>query len=1437
LSFGAVVRLAGIMFSATAGTALGLAAAALGTASGRHVVVGAGLGLANDALRGRVTIDSVGGSVYEGLVAHGVRVVGDDARPLAEIAGLNLRYRLGDLLSRRIVLGQIELTGALVTLERRAGERFNYQHVLRLGEGAGGGGGGRGLLVAFRNVRVIDLVIALRTPTAPDDSTLAERRVVVPSALLSYVRLSSPFPGEDAIEFDVAALRVDLPRPALTVEEAVGRIGVLGDTVTLDLSRVRLPGTRSSLRGRLWALGDGPRFDLTMAADRLRAEDLADLFDWLPPGVSGAGEVAAQSPAKGRVRVRASNLRLVTANGGTVRGTLAMQLGPDDAWRVDDADLVTADFDLAYLRGLLDTVPMDGRLTGTTRARGPRDSVVAAVDWVFHDRRADSAATAIAGAGAIGFGVPGDVVFRAFRVDSATVALSTVRAIAPSVALTGVIEAAGVLDGEYRNANFEGALAHRPDDQPVTRAQGAVRLDLRADTVGVWGTLAFDSVQWDGLRPSYPRVPLVGAMAGAVRLAGFLDALELHVTLAGPAGSLEGGGVVTLADPRLGVRDLDLQFTDLSLPALERRLPATRLSGRVTGWVEADTLVAPTAEVVLALAPSLLGGARLDSLWTEVRLRDSTIVVDTLRAWLRDARLVGRGGLALRAPRSDTVTLELTADSLAALAPLLLRVAGRDTAALALDTLRGRASGSVTVSGALDALDAAFSVAGPRVDWNDVTAHGPRASGRWSSGAAGRVAVQVEIDSVLVGADDRYHGLVGAAVGHADSVHWSVRSGIGRYASVRAGGVWVRRSSYEVRPDSLIVATAGETWSLAPEAVMTVTDTTIAVRGLTLATPSGRSRISLSGVVPRVGTGSFEGAIEGLPLAHLWGLLQRDPETAAGDLSGTFRVGGSAREPVIDAAFSMRDAVFDEFRAPLTDGTVAYRERQLTGTLNMWRSGTRVLGVDLELPLDLGFTGVRRRRLPGPLTVRARADGVDLALLSATSPMVRRTEGRLWADVGITGGWDRPQLQGFLEIRDGGATFPTLGVRHSQLNGRLTLAGDTIRVDSLTVTSGAGRARIRGTVRLVELTSPLFDLTVTANEFRAIDVPRFLTLTVSGAVRLEGHVFGARLTGAGTIPRGVVHFADIIEKDIVRLEEAAALDSAAAAVIREERLGPDFENRFLDSLRVDSLALEMGSDVRLRSNEADIQLTGQVVVSKNADRYRIDGTLGTPRGSYELYLGPALRKRFTVTRGEVRYFGTPDLNAALDIDARHQLRGARGEDVTVIVHVGGTILEPRLRLSSDVQPPLSETELISYLVFGGPNAQVSGGVGRYGLESIASFAGQITGQLSSQLIADLGVPLDFFEVRPQFGERGVEGTDIAIGRRLSDRVIVTLSPRICRKQSFTVQNVGWSVEFELGAGWSILTSADPVRVCSLSGTAGFGTQYQLGADLFWERRF
>jgi hypothetical protein len=263
--------------------------------------------------------------------------------------------------------------------------------------------------------------------------------------------------------------------------------------------------------------------------------------------------------------------------------------------------------------------------------------------------------------------------------------------------------------------------------------------------------------------------------------------------------------------------------------------------------------------------------------------------------------------------------------------------------------------------------------------------------------------------------------------------------------------------------------------------------------------------------------------------------------------------------------------------------------------------------------------------------------------------------------------------------------------------------------------------------------------------------------------------------------------------------------------------------------------MEMGTDVWLRSAEANIQLTGQVVLSKTRQAYTPSGTLEAVRGNYTLKIGPVTRD-FTVERGEVRYFG--DLNAALDIRASHVARAVRGEEVPVIALITGTLYAPKVTLESTFNPPISQTDLVSYLVTGYPANEASRlGFGNVLETGLAYFSSE----LERALIQDIGIPLDLIEIRPGVARgSGSTLTHVAAGWQLGSKTFLRFNAGFCPENlgQFTYSNLGASLEFRFSKEWRLQTSVEPsLQSCHQDLGITSTNPYQIGADIRWEREF
>jgi translocation and assembly module TamB len=688
-----------------------------------------------------------------------------------------------------------------------------------------------------------------------------------------------------------------------------------------------------------------------------------------------------------------------------------------------------------------------------------------------------------------------------------------------------------------------------------------------------------------------------------------------------------------------------------------------------------------------------------------------------------------------------------------------------------------------------------------------------------------------------------FHRLTAQASGFADSVGWTAGSSVGSVSRFDGTGQWFRKDSSQIfRVDTLLAGLAAHRYRLQEPASMSLADSAPSVSPFALVATDGSGSMRVAGRVPGTEAGALSLELLGLDIHDLYGLLQRDTTGVSGEVGLDLQVGGTAKAPTLRGTARVADARFGDFQAPLAEAVLNYQNRRLDANLDLWRTGEDLLQVEAHLPLDLAFRGAEKRQLEGPLSVRAHTDSVDLGLLEALTPAVTQVDGTLAADVQVEGSWDAPRLAGSVQVRKGTMTVPGLGVHYNTVRGSAILQGDSLLLnDVLFTTSGGGRLTVGGSVRLENLSRPVLNLAVNAKQFRAIDVRSFLSLTGTGDLQIKGPVFDATLTGRLLANSGVLYFADLINKRIVDLEDPAYADLVDTTLLRQEKLGSKFQNRFLDSLRIDDLRLEMGSDVWLRSAEANIQLEGQVRASKVRQEYQPTGTLAAPRGTYTLKIGPVARD-FTVTRGEVNYQG--NLNAVLNIQAQHTVRPVRGDEVPVIANISGTLYAPKLTLSSTFRPPISETDLVSYLITGRP-ANEATLVGQGGLVTtgLAYFSSALSSELERALIQDLGVPIDLIEIRPGISSPtgGATLTQLAAGWQIGKKTFLTFNAGFCPDFSqLSTKNLGAGLEFRFSREWKFQSTVEPtIQSCRPGGLTQptVNTPYQVGLDILWEREF
>ena len=1453
----------------TLATVLGVVTAMTATGPGRDLLARIASAELASILRGRLVVGEISGSFLRSLVLDDVVIRDTSGGLVATVGSIRVTYTLPQLLAGQIVMTSAELERPDVYLKKMASGRLNLLEVLRIGEGSGTG---PGPLIQFRNVRIDSGRVRIDTPWSPDDTirsdagirrALARERakpgrvieetpegfrkiVTIDNLAARFRQVTASSPDRQPLTVDIDSLYADVSDPHVSLRHAIGRVQVPGDSLVFSLEHAALPNT-TLIGGGVVTFPEGKEFfDFTFTSSQAALVD----FRWITPNFAdlrGRTVFAARTESQGRASFVLRDMSLAAPDGSRLEGQLTVVTDDRRGLGFRDLNLRAERLDLDVIRPFLDSLPFHGKLTGITVMDGHFDRLRIGADWVLVDVTHDSLPVSAALAeGHLHIDDSLGLVFDSIQVHDSDIDLRTVRGIAPAVILEGRLQAVGTLDGPLRDASFNGMFRHEDGDRPVSQSSGAYRLDTRGDTLAFSVDADLEPLDFEGIRRGFPGLTTRGQLAGHVNMEGPITSMSVIAEVSGELGTVALEGSASLLPERLGGRPLEATFRNLDLATLLGAGPATRLAGVATLDGLSDSVTGPSGRLSIGLGAGSIREFPFDTLRVEIGAKDSLIVLDTLHLQWARGQLAGSGNLGWRLPVNGAMSFGMVSDSLGVFDSLVVNAFHLERDTVGWNDLEGLLEARLTLNGSLDALGAVAQVTAFDMALAQAEADVVRGTLAWSRGEQTSVALSLRADTLLVGQLD-FPRVRLQLQGTPDSLAWLGSVGMDRATEVTIGGVRGRGPEAEWwRVDTLHADLVSTEWDLAAPATLVIADTGTTLSAVHLTARDGSGFLHIT---PEGGTQYHLEAL-GLGIKDLYGLLQRDTTNVAGSLSASMRLGGTRESPRILGTAQVADVTLTDFRGPLGQAVIKYEDRQLLADLLLWRTGEQVMSIEARLPVNLALARLGDRRVTGPLYVRALADSVDLGVFDAFTNSVDHLRGLLLADVQIEGSWDDPHLAGMLQVENGRAGVPGLGVEFRDILGHAHMVGDSILIDTLRI-GGAdgGHMDIAGWVRMEGLTSPVLNLGINAQDIMIIDATEFLTLAASGDVRLTGPFFQPVLTGRGVADRGVLHFADLINKRVLDLEDPSNADLVDLAYIRERHLGSRFQNRFIDSLRIVDLELRVQDDFYLRSNEADILLRGDLRVDKTQREYRLSGDLETLRGRYTLRIGNLVNRDFDVVRGSIRYFGTPDLDAQLDIVAEHKVTPVdRSEQIPIVATISGTMRAPRLRLTNRDGPPISESDLVSFLMFGKPAFDLSSGENQTSEEGalawgLAALSSALSSEVERTLISDIGLPIDYLQIRPgatPVSGSAVTSTRISAGWRLTRAMFITLSAGFCpNDQLLNYKALGASLEWRFGTHWRSSVSLEPAQACELTTQVdvGRGTRYQIGVDLLWEREF
>ena len=1463
---------------------------------GRDQIRGYLEGLLNSRAKGgRWHIGRLSGSLFTDLQIDSFAIREPNDSLFVSTGRVTVRFDPRDLWDRRIVVRATRIEHPVVHVRQDSLGKWNYRKIFPSGPpGPKRTTRGFGDYIVLNNAELRNAEFHLTMPWRPADSlTGARRDSAVRFALartdkhirragstwvqtrswtrgtinLPWARVTDP--DSAGRYFRIARLDADEFDPPFRFSNARGTVRIVGDSLWAAFPHFELPGSVASAEGKVWWGSDLPtRYDLMIRSDSVSLADVAWVYPTLPTAGGGRMDLRIRNERDLHVLDYALTNLDVTTTGSRLRGAMTFGVGAP-VLIVKDVDLQARPIDWVLIERLTGEAlpyPWRGPITANLKASGgPVNAFrIESSDFSFVDANVAGATASGRARGELDMLFPAFTKFRAFDVDVDRFDLETLQFLNPTFPrLDGWISGHATLDSVWTDVRFRnGDVTHHFADLPPSRVTGSGRVTVGETLLAYDMALEAVPLELTTIARAWPELELEqrGALAGPARLQGTAADLAVVTEVAGAQGRYAFDGRVDLDSVGGYAYQGTLRFAEANLRALydTASMPVTGLNGVAEIDLKGDSLANYTGTIALDLQRSSIDSTRVyDGARARLAFLDGRLRVDTLRAESAVATLTARGALGLRADVRDSLQVRLDGDSLGGLRPYLRRLADDSVAVAALeaDSLQGVVTGQLTLTGSIDTLGVHGTVDVREVDAWASRARRLRLTAAMEDvtgdGAHGTAAVTA--DTLSVATLGVRTATLDLALRRRDSTDFRFTAELTNGPTIDATAA-MRRTADTTRV-ALAAARVGfgedHRWQLARPGVVRWWPGAFAIDSISVVDDRG-GRATVHGLAPAEAPVDLHLTIDSVELEDLSRLAQTRVRLA-GALTLDLALSGTRVAPLMDLRGRLTGTKVGEVNVAESAITGRYAARRFTGSLGVLRGDTTVLSVQASVPVDLALESRTRRLLEDSLRLSVISRDVDLALVESFTTAVTGARGRLNANISIAGRPSATALEGFVRVDSASAFVTGLGVRVRDFFVDIQAARDTVRISRFSMVSGDGPRNsfsLGGFVALDREEDSSFDLGLEAREFHVISKRRVADLVASGNLRFRGSESASVLTGSVTVNEGYIVIPELTSKEIISIDDPTFAASVDTSLAGTRPVLPELP-RLLRGLSARNVQISMGSDVRLRSSEANIKLGGSVNVIRasglsatGAPQLAVEGALTTERGTFLIRFGDVLLQRlFTIEGGEVRFYGDADFNPTLNIRALYTVRQTNvlysNRNIRVRARLLGTLAQPRIVLESADELQLSDSDLISYLLTGRPSADI-GGLDRY------YAADLLLTNLGSTLSARFsGRFFDYIQLQSSSGGfgsgltgrqslfAGLTNTQLGVGKQLNDRTFVSLTTGFCPLQQFfgistatnnvrVSETIGGSLEYTIRQGLGVSVSREPPLSAVLCSSEALG---------------
>ncbi|MEX2581822.1 MAG: translocation/assembly module TamB domain-containing protein [Gemmatimonadota bacterium] len=837
-------------------------------------------------------------------------------------------------------------------------------------------------------------------------------------------------------------------------------------------------------------------------------------------------------------------------------------------------------------------------------------------------------------------------------------------------------------------------------------------------------------------------------MTGSIELAGGDGApYVFDIDLTGAVGRLDLAGFYDAGAVPTYEASGQIAGLDVSRLPIGPELPQTNLTGFIDvrgSGVKTETI---RGEFAFDVTRSTVADMELSAALGQIRIESGVMTVDTLHVQLDDTRLTAEGSWGLTTPANETLRYSFASPDLSELNRLIA------PGQLIPPRIEGSVSAEGEVGGSFENPVIETRLVGQALRYEDWRADDLSLDADVQRdplvGWSGQFAL--DTGTLVVPRIENFESVRLEASGNESSVSLGLFARRDAESDVALSGVLELEGMFPrgIGLQTMALRLDGAQWTLLDPARLHYTPSEgLTVENLALQREGEeQGTVAIDGTIPPEGIADLAIDVTNFDLGDLQ-LVSAAAPAIQGLVTMNAVLSGPVTNPELTLQARLRDVEYEGVNTDLISVDALYSGQQLTGTADAVIGEQRLFFAELSVPMNLSLADM----LPSfellstePLSVSLVADSVPVGLVTAAVPGLIDGTGVARAQLEVSGTIESPALEGWARLDDGAFTSDATGARYTAINADLELAGNRIVVSDVSAVSG-GTAVATGTVDFIQGAAPRLSLSANFTEFGVMNDPAVAELIASGEIAINGPLTAPVVTGRVRISESTFQVPELgAEQPGLDL---AYMDVAQLAPAPQAGLGAVAP--MMGNVRIDGVEVTVDESVWLESDEMRVQIGGDVVLFRTGDELRIFGSLQAVRGTYALEISSIVRE-FDVISGRVQFFGTGDLNPSLDIVAGYRVRSSTigsGGDITILVQVTGTLLSPRLQLAAETSVPLSEADLISYLLFGQPSFEL-GGVNRAFAEQllVQEFVG---GFLASELerpILRAGI-CDWVRVRP-----------------------------------------------------------------------------------------